>query len=76
MQLLVNRPNNTAPWIMTVLVQCSREHGNLSLSVFLPNGTIIDTITRDSFTPGIHILSVTVNMENLTSSHSANDDLP
>lgn len=76
MHLIVDRPNDTAPWILKVMVQGSRVHGNLTLSIFLVNGTIIDTITRDSFTPGIHILSVTVNMANLTSSHSANDGLP
>jgi hypothetical protein len=74
MQLIVNRPNNIEPWIIYVLVQSSRAPGNAALSLFLPNGTLIDTITRDS-TEGGHIMSITVNMENLTSSHSANDYL-
>ena len=53
LQLIVDRPNNTTPWIMTVLVQGSRVHGNLTLLVFLTNGTMIDMISRDSYAPGI-----------------------
>jgi hypothetical protein len=71
MQLIVNRPNNTAPWIIIVLVQGGSYHvqGNLTLSIFLTNGTMIDTVTTDSYGPVPHIVSLTVNMENLTSSH-------
>jgi hypothetical protein len=74
MQLIVNRPNNTTPWIIYVLIQSSRAQGNVTLSLCLPNGTLIDTITRNTHMGG-HIMSITVNMENLTSSHSANDYL-
>ena len=70
MQLIVNRPNNINPWIMMVLVQgSSRVQNNLTLSVFLPNGTLIDTVTENSYFPTLHIVSITVNMQNLTSSH-------
>jgi hypothetical protein len=74
MQLIVDRPNNTDPWILYVLVQSSRAPGNVTLSVFLTNGTLLEMITRNT-NKGGHIMSITVNMENLTSSHSANDYL-
>ena len=79
MQLIVNRPNNTVPWIMTVMVQgYSRVQGNLTLSIFLMNGALINSATRysDDLRLGTPIILLTINMDNLTSSHSSNEFSP
>jgi hypothetical protein len=71
MQLTVNRPNNTDTWILWAWVQgYSRVQGNLTLSIFLLNGTLIDTYTKPSNTNNTPIILIISNMDNLTSSHS------
>jgi hypothetical protein len=71
LQLTLNRPNNTSTWIISVLVQgVPHAQGNLTLSIFLVNGTLIDSVTKNSERYAMPISLIIVNMETLTSSHS------
>jgi hypothetical protein len=71
MQLTVNRPNSTDRWLIWSWVQgYSHVDGNLTLSVYLSNGTLIDSVTKNSMRYSMPISSIITNMETLTSSHS------